>query len=147
VDLLSINEGEAHLLSGQKNLTTAAQVIRSMGPKVVIIKRGEYGAMLIDDRGVFLASAFPVERVVDPTGAGDTFAGAMMGFLAEHGLDRTMAEENPEEWSTILRRGVLSGCVMASFTVEDFSLHRLMRLEKEEIITRQHQLLKMISIS
>ncbi len=146
VDLLSINEGEAFLLTGEKNLVRAAQLIRQMGPKAVVIKRGEYGAMLFTNTGIFMAPAFPVERVVDPTGAGDSFAGAMMGYLAEAGLDREDATKDAARWETVLRRGVLAGCVMASFTVEDFSLHRLMRLENPELVQRQNTLMKMISV-
>jgi sugar/nucleoside kinase (ribokinase family) len=146
VDILSVNEGEAYLLSGEKNLVKAATIIRTMGPSVVIIKRGEYGAMLFTPAGTFIAPAFPVERVVDPTGAGDSFAGAFMGFLAEAGAHRDLARENTAEWDRILRRAVLAGCVMASFTVEDFSLHRLMRLENKELVERQHGLMKMLSV-
>lgn len=146
VDILSINEGEAFLLSEQKNLMRAAQFIQELGPSVVIIKRGEYGATLFTPHGVFLAPAFPVDRVVDPTGAGDSFAGAFMGYLAEAGVTRGMAKSDPERFDNLLRRGILAGCVMASFTVEDFSLHRLMRLENEELVTRQHQLMRMIQL-
>lgn len=146
VDILSINEGEAFLLSGQKNIARAAEIIRGMGPSTIIIKRGEYGAVLFTPGGAFLAPAFLVDTVVDPTGAGDSFAGAFMGFLAEQGAHRDMAKQNPEQWDKLLRRAVLAGCVMASFTVEDFSLHRLKRLEKGELVDRQHALLKMISI-
>lgn len=146
VDILSINEGEAMLLSGQKNLVAAAQSIRDMGPSVVIIKRGEYGAALFTSQGVFLAPAFLVQKVIDPTGAGDSFAGAFMGFLAENGANRKMAKEDPKGFDRILRRAVLAGCVMASFTVEDFSLHRLMRLEKGELVSRQEAMMKMISL-
>jgi sugar/nucleoside kinase (ribokinase family) len=146
VDILSVNEGEAYLLSGQRNIAAAAATIRDLGPSVVIIKRGEYGAMLFTPNSIFLAPAFPVDRVIDPTGAGDSFAGAFMGFLAEAGAHRDLAKQDPEQWERLLRRAVLAGCVMASFTVEDFSLHRLMRLEAEELVTRQHQLVKMISL-
>jgi sugar/nucleoside kinase (ribokinase family) len=146
VDILSINEGEAYLLSGQKNIARAAAMIRDMGPSTIIIKRGEYGAVLFTPSGAFLAPAFLVDSVVDPTGAGDSFAGAFMGFLAEAGAHRDMAKNQPEQWEKLLRRAVVAGCVMASFTVEDFSLHRLMRLEKGELVDRQHALLKMISL-
>jgi len=146
VDILSVNEGEATLLSGEKNMARAAAFIRTLGPSVVIIKRGEYGAMLFTERNVFLAPAFPVDTVVDPTGAGDSFAGAFVGFLAEQGVNREMIHSDPERFDQILRRGVLAGCVMASFTVEDFSLHRLMRLESKELVERQKQLLSMISV-
>lgn len=146
VDILSINEGEAFLLSGTRNILRAAQIIRDLGPSVLIIKRGEYGAMLFTSTGTFMAPAFPVENVVDPTGAGDSFAGAFIGFLAENGADREMAKTQPEKWESLLRRGVLAGCVMASFTVEDFSLHRLMRLTTDELVNRQNALMKMIAV-
>lgn len=146
VDILSINEGEAYLLSGQKNITRAAEMILDMGPSVVMIKRGEYGASMFTQDGVFLAPAYPVADVVDPTGAGDTFAGAFMGYLASTGIDRTMKEKDPKGFESALRRAVLHGCVMASFTVEDFSLHRLMRLERAEFDARFKSMLGMVSV-
>jgi sugar/nucleoside kinase (ribokinase family) len=146
VDIISINEGEAFLLSGEKNLTKASKIIREMGPSVVIIKRGEYGAMLFTQTGVFLAPAFPVELVKDPTGAGDSFAGAFMGSLAAAGASRDMAKQDPAKWESILRKAVLAGCVMASFTVEDFSFQRLARLEASELVARQKLLLEMIRV-
>ena len=147
VDILSVNEGEAFLLSGEKNILLAAAAIRKMGPSVVIIKRGEYGAVLCTPTSVFLAPAYPVEQVIDPTGAGDTFAGAFMGYLAEAKADREMATSQPEKWDQILRRAVLSGCVMASFTVEDFSFRRLMKLQNSELVERQKNLIKMVSLT
>ena len=146
VDILSINEGEAYLLTGERNLQKAAAKIREMGPQVIIVKRGEYGAMLFTPNSIFIAPAFPVERVVDPTGAGDSFAGAFMGYLAEAGAHRAWAKDDTQKWDTLLRRAVLAGCTMASFTVEDFSLHRLMRLENDELVMRQKQMMKMITI-
>lgn len=146
VDILSINESEAALISGQKNLMSAAQTIRDMGPSVIIIKRGEYGAIVFTPRGIFMAPAFPVSNVVDPTGAGDTFAGAMMGFLADCGASKEMLKSDPEQFDHALRLAVLNGCVMASFTVEDFSIHRLMRLERHEVNGRLDSMLKMIRI-
>ena len=146
VDILSINEGEAMLLSGQKNLVRAAEIIRSFGPAVVIIKRGEYGAVLFSSHGIFIAPAFLVSDVVDPTGAGDSFAGAFMGTLAKAQAHRDMAKNDPKAWDRLLRQAVLNGCVMASFTVEDFSLHRLMRLEESEIHDRHKHLTRMIEV-
>lgn len=147
VDILSINEGEAYLLSEEKNILVAAKKIREMGPSVVIIKRGEYGAMLLTDTSVFLAPAFPVATVVDPTGAGDSFAGAFMGYLAEAQVHRDLAKSDPALWEKHLRRATLAGCVMASFTVEDFSFRRLMTLEASELVERQKALIKMISLA
>ncbi len=146
VDILSINEGEAFLLSGEKNLVKAAAIIKTMGPSVVIVKRGEYGAMLFGPDSIFLAPAFPVDFVIDPTGAGDSFAGGFMGFLASQNADREMAKSNPAAWDSLLRRAVLAGCTMASFTVQDFSLHRLMKLEGHDLATRQSQLMKMVTL-
>ncbi|MBI2711568.1 MAG: sugar kinase [Bdellovibrio sp.] len=146
VDILSVNEGEAYLLTDEKNILKAARKIRKMGPSVVVVKRGEYGAMLVTESGVFIAPSFPVDHVVDPTGAGDSFAGAFMGFLANAGVTREMAEENPEKWDHLLRQAVVAGCVMASFTVEDFSFHRLMKLEHKELAAREKSLLKMLSL-
>ncbi|MBU6376051.1 MAG: hypothetical protein KGQ59_08655, partial [Bdellovibrionales bacterium] len=142
VDILSINDGEAYLLSGERQLARAAAKIHELGPSVVIIKRGEYGAALFTKNSTFLAPAFLVDKVVDPTGAGDSFAGAFMGYLAEAQASRDLAQTNPSQWENLLRRAVLAGCVMASFTVEDFSLHRLMRLSTSELVERQKTLMK-----
>ncbi len=146
VDILSINETEAFLLSGEKNLNRAVAKIREMGPSTIVVKRGEYGAMLFTPRSIFLAPAYPVDKVVDPTGAGDSFAGAFMGYLAEHGADREMSRTDPQGFDRLLRRAVLAGCTMASFTVQDFSLHRLMQLEVRELVERQTSLMQMISL-
>lgn len=145
VDILSINEGEAYLLSGTRNIVKAAEMIRAMGPSVLVIKRGEYGSMLFTPNSTFIAPAFPTQTVVDPTGAGDSFAGAFMGFLAEAGAHRDMLKSDPRHWDLLLRRAVLAGSVMASFTVEDFSFKRLMRLDSAELVDRQHKLMAMTS--
>ena len=134
-------------LSGEKQLSRAAAKIMELGPSVVIIKRGEYGAALFTRKGAFLAPAFLVDQVIDPTGAGDSFAGAFMGYLAEAQASREMAHSQSDQWENLLRRAVLAGCVMASFTVEDFSLHRLMRLTTPELVARQGALMKMITVS
>jgi sugar/nucleoside kinase (ribokinase family) len=146
VDILSINEGEAYLLAETRNLSQAAQRIRAMGPQVLVIKRGEYGAALFTPRGVFMAPAYIVDRVVDPTGAGDSFAGAFMGFLAENGASRDLMKQDPARFELLLKRAMVAGCVMASFTVEDFSLHRLMRLSADELVERQHRMIQMITL-
>jgi sugar/nucleoside kinase (ribokinase family) len=146
VDILSINEGESYLLTGQRNIIKSAEMIRAIGPSVVIIKRGEYGAMLFTGHGAFIAPAFPTQTVKDPTGAGDSFAGAFMGFLAEAGAHRDLAKSDPEKWETLLRRAVLAGCVMASFTVEDFSIKRLQGLQTTELVDRQKALIKIITV-
>lgn len=132
IDLLTINEGEAKLLAGETNVVLAAEKILTMGPKALVVKRGEYGAFLFFGGEIFSAPAVPIRRVVDPTGAGDTFAGGLVGYLASKGVGLDQKA---------LREGVLNGSVMASFTVEDFSFHRLQRLEKSEIEARKSYLL------
>ncbi|MFI5314169.1 MAG: PfkB family carbohydrate kinase [Myxococcota bacterium] len=123
---LVINDEEARQLTGEANLVRAADAIRALGPRVVIVKRGEHGALLFDDSGVFAAPAFPLREVRDPTGAGDTFAGGLMGALASGGeLD-----------GDSLRRAMIYGSVLASFCVERFSLDRLRELTRAEIDAR-----------
>jgi sugar/nucleoside kinase (ribokinase family) len=133
VDLLVINESEAHMLSGTDNLKRAAAVIRAMGPSVVVIKRGEYGACIFKDTTIFFAPGYPLEEVRDPTGAGDTFAGGFIGHLARS-ADLSDAG---------LRRALVYGSVMASFAVEEFGLSRLLRLQKQEIEGRFQELKSM----
>jgi sugar/nucleoside kinase (ribokinase family) len=123
VDVVTINDAEARQLAGEPNLVRAARRIASLGPRTVVVKRGEYGALMLSDGAFFVAPAYPLETVFDPTGAGDTFAGGFMGYLASH--DRI------DQGS--LRRALVYGSVMASFTVEDFSLNRLTGLRREEI--------------
>lgn len=132
IDLLTINEGEAKMLAEESNVVLAAEKILKMGPKAIVIKRGEYGAFLFAGGEIFSAPAVPIRKVIDPTGAGDTFAGGMIGYLASKGAGLDLPE---------LRRAVLTGSVMASFTVEDFSFHRLQRLDRGEIDQRMQQLL------
>lgn len=126
VDLLLLNDEEARQLAGEQNLTRAARVIRSMGPRTVIVKRGDSGALLFHEGGVFAAPAYPLEEVVDPTGAGDTFAGGFMGYLA-HADDLAAPS---------VRVAMIYGSVMASFCVEAFSLDRLRGLTSAEISDR-----------
>ena len=126
VDFFIINEGEARQLTGEVNLVKAAKVILAMGAKNLIIKRGEYGVLLFSGDSVFAAPAYPLENVFDPTGAGDTFAGGFMGYLASTG--------NLSESS--VRQAIIFGSVMASFNVEDFSLDRLRTLQYSEIDAR-----------
>jgi sugar/nucleoside kinase (ribokinase family) len=126
VDVLVINDAEARMLAGEPNLIKAARVIIDMGPRVVVIKRGEYGSVMVSGRDFFFAPAYPLESVFDPTGAGDTFAGGFMGYLASRGLTDAQS----------IRRAMVFGAVMASFTVEDFSLERLKRLDAAEIQER-----------
>ena len=129
VDILIINDGEARQLAQEANLVKAASVIMSYGPKHVIVKRGEYGALMFNSKNVFAAPAYPLENVFDPTGAGDSFAGGFLGFLAS---TRNFKEEN-------MRQAVIFGSVMASFVVEDFSLNRIRELNYDEILNRYRE--------
>jgi sugar/nucleoside kinase (ribokinase family) len=126
VDMLVINEAETRQLAGDPNLVHAAQKVRALGPRAVVIKRGEYGALLFHEGGWFSAPALPLEAVRDPTGAGDTFAGGFVGSLAG-----SMNFSNPA-----IRKAIILGSVMASFNVEAFSLDRLRTLTFEEIEAR-----------
>lgn len=126
VDILIINEGETRQLAGEPNLLKAARAVLALGPKTLIVKRGEYGVLLVSEHTIFAAPAFPLESVFDPTGAGDTFAGGFMGYLA--------ATRNLSEAS--VRKATVFGSVMASFVVEDFSLERMRSLVYEEIAER-----------
>jgi sugar/nucleoside kinase (ribokinase family) len=146
VDLLCINEKEAFLLSEESSLEKAAKKIQSMGPSNIIIKRGEYGSALFTPTGIFLAPACLVETVIDPTGAGDSFAGAVVGFLAENSVNRSMMKSSPSAWDQLLRRSIIQGTVMASFTIQDFSINRLKSLTKEELNGRRERLMKMMSL-
>jgi sugar/nucleoside kinase (ribokinase family) len=126
VDVLVINDEEARDLSGHYNLVHAAAEIMKMGPSAVIIKRGEHGVLAFLGAEIFHAPAFPLENLADPTGAGDSFAGGFMGYLASRG------EVGPAE----LRRAIVAGSVMASFCVEEFSLAGISNLEQEVIAER-----------
>jgi sugar/nucleoside kinase (ribokinase family) len=127
VDILLINDAEARELSGEWNIVKAARTIRSLGPRVLVIKKGEHGVLMFADEGSFAAPAYPLEDVFDPTGAGDTFAGGFMGYLAAAGSGLGDAD---------LRRAVVMGSTLASFSVEAFSVDRLARLTRPEIDER-----------
>jgi len=126
VDALVVNDGEARMLTGERNLKRAADSIRRLGPRMVVIKRGEHGATLFADNSTFTVPAYPLEVVRDPTGAGDTFAGGFLGHLARTG---DLSEGN-------LRRALVYGSVMASFAVEEFGVDRMLRLGAAEIEER-----------
>ena len=126
IDILTLNDEEARMLTGEHNLVKAGRGILRMGPKTALIKRGEYGVLQFSKEGMFAVPAYPLEEVIDPTGAGDSFAGGMMGFLARNGRVTESA----------LRTAVVYGSVLASFDVEDFGLRRLERLSWEEIDNR-----------
>ncbi len=129
VDILLINDGEARELSGEPNLVKAANIILSYGPRTLIIKRGEYGALMFTHKKIFAAPAYPLESVFDPTGAGDCFAGGFMGYLSN-----TM---NFEESN--IRKAIIFGSVMASYNVEAFSLDRIKSLDYSEIESRYRE--------
>jgi sugar/nucleoside kinase (ribokinase family) len=133
VDILMINDAETRQLSSEHNLLRAAKHIFKMGPSTLVVKRGEYGAMMVDKRGVFCVPAFPLEEPHDPTGAGDSFAGGFMGYLAAAG-DKSDAS---------LRRAMVYGSVMGSFTVEKFGLDRLKTLKLKEIHARARHFAKL----
>ena len=126
VDIAVMNEGEARMYAGTPNLVKAARYILEQGPKYVVIKKGENGALMLSNYGYFAAPGFPIEDVKDPTGAGDTFAGGLVGNLAKSGkVDKAS-----------LKKAIVFGCVMASFNVEDFSLERMKRLDNKSISDR-----------
>ena len=129
VEVLIINDEEARLLSGEHNLVRAARKILALGPRTLLVKRGEYGVLLFSANSVFAVPAYPLEEVIDPTGAGDSFAGGFLGFLARSG---DLSEAN-------LRRAIVYGSVVASFVVEDFSLRRLHTLTRDDIDQRYRQ--------
>lgn len=127
VDCLLINESEARQLAEEYNLTKAFKKIRAWGPKILVVKQGEYGALLFADDFVFSAPGYPLEDLKDPTGAGDSFAGGFIGFLAKQ--KAALTEPN-------LKQAVICGSTMASFQVEDFGLERMKRLTRDEILER-----------
>jgi cytidine kinase len=127
---LVLNDGEARLLTEKKNLIAAARDVLKMGPKFVVIKKGEHGCLLCTDRDTFVLPAFPADKVVDPTGAGDSFAGGMMGYLStQHG------SLSP----ATLKRALAYGTIVASFTIADFSLGGLRNASRDQIDDRWHE--------
>jgi len=137
VGILVINDEEARLLSGERNVVRAARRILQMGPHTLLIKRGEYGVIQFAANSVFAVPAFPLEEVFDPTGAGDTFAGGFMGELAR----------SRDHSSAGLRRAIVYGSVMASFVVEDFSYKRLLSLDRDVIDRRYRQFVSLTEIN
>lgn len=134
VDVLTINDSEARLLTNEYSLVKAAQKILQMGPKYLIIKKGEHGALLFNKEQVFFAPALPLEDVFDPTGAGDTFAGGFIGYLAQ---TRDISFDN-------MKRGIIYGSAMASFCVEKFGIERLAELTQQEIDERIQQFVNLV---
>jgi sugar/nucleoside kinase (ribokinase family) len=129
VDLLTINEAEIRQLAGEASLVKAAKSVQAMGPKTIVVKQGSYGALMFNGHSVFSAPAYPLESVFDPTGAGDSFAGGFMGYLAS---TMNFSEES-------MRKAVIFGSVMASLNVESFSLDRLRSLDYKEIESRYRE--------
>lgn len=135
VQMLTLNDAEAKLLTGEDNLVRAARHILRWGPDYVVVKKGEHGAMLFTSGDVFVIPAFPIEQVIDPTGAGDAFAGGFMGGLARMGTKQGA-----------VRRALAYGSVLASFGVEAFGLDRLVRLKKTEIEWRLAQYRRLVQV-
>ncbi len=135
IDGLVLNDSEAKLLTGDENLVRAGHRVREMGPKFVVIKKGEHGAMFFSEHETYVLPAYPTEQVIDPTGAGDSFAGGMMGYLAE--------QDNFEPKT--LKEAMAYGILVASFNVEDFSLERLKTIGRNDLQLRMEKYRKMLS--
>lgn len=135
IDGLVLNDSEAKLLTGEENLVRAGHLVRDLGPRFVVIKKGEHGAMFFSEHETYVLPAYPTEQVVDPTGAGDCFAGGMMGYLAE--------QDNFEP--ATLKTALAYGVLIASLNVEDFSLDQLQKIERADIDRRMEKYRKMLS--
>ena len=137
VDLVFLNDAEIRMLTEQPNLVRAAREVMAMGPSVIVAKQGEYGAALFTSEGFFALPAFPLETVNDPTGAGDSFAGGFLGYLAAQ-----------DDWrdEAVLRRAMTYGSVLASFNVEEFGTERVARLTRDEIDERFEQFRRMTTL-
>jgi sugar/nucleoside kinase (ribokinase family) len=135
IDGLVINDSEARLLTGTTNLALAGHLVRAMGPKFVVIKKGEHGAMFFSEHEMYVLPAYPTSRVVDPTGAGDSFAGGMMGYLTEQD------NFDPKTLKTAMAYGIL----VASFNVEGFGLERMQKISRDDIEARLAEYRQMLS--
>ncbi len=135
VDLITLNDGEARQLTEQSNLVQAARWILARGPRTVLIKKGEHGAFMFTNDSVFFAPAYPLESVFDPTGAGDSFAGGFMGWLAR---TRDLSDAN-------MRRAVILGSAMGSFAVEGFSITRLLEISRADIDARMGEFHRLVT--
>jgi sugar/nucleoside kinase (ribokinase family) len=135
IDGLVLNDSEAKLLTDQENLVTAGRMVRELGPKFVIVKKGEHGAMFFGKDETYVLPAYPTSRVVDPTGAGDSFAGGMMGYLAHRD------KHDPQT----IKEALAYGTVVASFNVEDFSFDRMQQIERADLDKRFAEYRKMLS--
>ncbi len=137
IDVLTINDQEAYMLSGEHTIRAAAEKILSMGPRYLIIKKGEHGALLFSRDKIFFAPALPLSHIFDPTGAGDTFAGGLCGYMAttdDYSFDN-------------LKNGVIAGSVLASFTVEQFGTVRLSNLKRSEILQRIEDFIELVKFT
>ena len=134
IDILFINDDEVKMLTGEKNIFVAAEVARKLGPQLIVIKRGEYGSMAVAEDFIFFAPVYPVKNVIDPTGAGDSFAGGFMGYLA------TQKKYN----KTSIKNAMIYGAVMASFNIESFSLNKLREIDLKDIEARKESVIKSI---
>jgi sugar/nucleoside kinase (ribokinase family) len=134
-DCLLINDSEARLLAGERLLRRAAEAIQRMGPRILVIKRGEYGAVLFTKKGHFAVPGYLLPEIHDPTGAGDSFAGGFFGYLAEQGAEAADAAED----EALLRRAVVYGSVMGSFCCESFGVDRFRTLSRAEIDARYRE--------
>ena len=137
VDVLIINDEEARQLSGDYSLVKAAKTIREMGPKYLIIKKGEHGALLFHEDNIFFAPALPLEEVFDPTGAGDTFAGGFMGYLS---ATDDVSFDN-------MKRAIIAGSALASYTVEKFGTQKLMEINSSMLEERMNEFVKLSEFS
>ena len=135
VDVLTINDEEAQQLSGENNLISAAKKIKTMGPKYLVIKKGEHGALLFGENKMFYAPAMPLENVFDPTGAGDSFAGGFIGYLSR---SNDLTFEN-------MKTAVIYGSVMASFCVEKFGTEKLTEITQEDVKVRAEEFVDLSS--
>jgi len=137
VDMLILNDGEARMLTGKWNLRDCADVLLKTGPSYVIIKKGEHGALLFSKKGIFIVPAYPVLRLVDPTGAGDSYAGTFMGYLARAG----------RVTDKLMREALVYAAAVASFNVEGFSLERFEKLTVRQIEARVNELKRMMAVT
>lgn len=137
-NIFFVNQTEAMMITREPNAIGAAMVLSQFGPQIVVIKRGEYGSLLYYKGEFFMLPAFPIKNIVDPTGAGDSFAGGFMGHLMKSKLDLS---------PSVLRRACLEGSCLASFTVEDFGMNRLLSLSEGEVSVRLEQHAKVISLT
>jgi sugar/nucleoside kinase (ribokinase family) len=136
VNMLMLNDSEVRMLTGEHNLVKCANMVLDMGPEYVVVKKGEHGAMLVSKDGIFILPAYPIDKVVDPTGAGDSFAGAFMGALAAGG----------KTTNSDVRRCMVTASTVASFAVEGFGLDLMESLESSAIDKRQSELTAMMSV-